>query len=320
MSRLPDDPPIGSSEFASLLTPLAPAPPLALAVSGGADSMALLLLAHRWSPATVALTVDHALRPESAEEARQVAAWCAERNIEHHTLLWNCDTPTGNLQAQAREARYRLMANWCKTHNITQLATAHHQNDQAETVLLRLKRGSHIEGLAAMRHATMREGIALLRPLLAIPKSRLIATLQAEGQPWIEDPSNANEEFDRIRIRQALAQLPNPAAITEQLAATATRLRALSDERTAETDAFLADHARNHSCDATALAHAEPDLAYRVLSRLLHTVGRTPYPPRFADTERLYAALIDGTLTRRTLNHCLIERQAGQLIIRPENA
>jgi len=192
-------------------------PALAVAVSGGADSMALLLLTQAWvkqkNGHVIALTVDHGLRPESAAEALQVQQWCKERDIKHHILTlpsFAIRHLSSGVQAVAREARYRLLTNWCKDHRILHLMTAHHRDDQAETLFLRLGRGSAIDGLACMPALSQMHGICLLRPLLALSKTELTAMLKQGGQPWIEDPSNQNPDYMRNRIRQALRDYSPP--------------------------------------------------------------------------------------------------------------
>jgi tRNA(Ile)-lysidine synthase len=181
------------------------APLLGLAVSGGPDSVALLLLAHGALGGRVrAATVDHGLRPEAAAEAAQVARLCAELGVAHDTL--GVDVADGNVQAQAREARYGALAGWMARAGVGALATAHHADDQAETLVMRLNRGSGVAGLAGVRERGVVPGTraALLRPLLGWRRADL-AALAAPCDP-ADDPSNHNEAFDRVRVRQALAQ------------------------------------------------------------------------------------------------------------------
>jgi tRNA(Ile)-lysidine synthase len=181
-------------------------PAVAVAVSGGPDSLALMLLADRWARrhggVAWGLTVDHGLRPESAAETRVVAGWLAARNIPHETLTWDAAKPASGIQEAAREARYRLLAEWCRRRGVLHLLTAHHREDQAETYLIRRRAGSGPDGLAAMSAARELPGCRLVRPLLAVPRARLGALLAAEGQPFLSDPSNANPAFERSRLRQ----------------------------------------------------------------------------------------------------------------------
>ncbi len=332
MSTSPGSAPITSEEFSGWMHTLSSAPPLSLAVavSGGADSMALALLAAHWATshniALTALTVDHHLRESSEAEAHQVAEWMQASGIPHHILHWHGGNDAGNLQANARDARYRLMAEYCISHGIPRLLVAHHADDQAETVLMRIKRGSHIEGLAAIRPIHSHYGIILMRPLLGCPKSRLIATLNARHHTWIEDPTNNLVRFDRNRLRMQLATLPNKNSIILQLAHTAHQLDHIRTEREAETKQWLDTHALplpngwRFSSDTFLLL--PQDLAFRVLSHTLVKISGAPHPPRFMELERLYAALVDGTRQRirRTLLNCLITRAKGELHICHENS
>ena len=182
--------------------------PLAVAVSGGADSLALLLLAHELAQKKgshiVALTVDHGLRPESKEEATRIGKWAKERGIEHVILEWVDDKPTARLQERARKARYTLLTKWCRQHQISTLLLGHHQQDQEETFWLRLSSGSGLDGLSGIKKCTVRDGILLLRPLLDFPKGRIKETLLEQNQEWIEDPSNQSSRFFRGRFRRFL--------------------------------------------------------------------------------------------------------------------
>jgi tRNA(Ile)-lysidine synthase len=191
-ARRPAAAPVSDAEFAAAigrLGPFEPAPDLAVAVSGGADSLALTLLADRWARACggriTALTVDHRLRAESGDEARRVGAMLGARGIAHEILVWHGPYPLHDLQAAARAARYRLLGDWCRARHVLHLLTAHHQDDQAETLLLRLGRGSGLAGLAGMAPLVEEAHWRLLRPLLDLPAARLRATLEQTGQDWI---------------------------------------------------------------------------------------------------------------------------------------
>ena len=193
------------------LGPFAPAPHLAVAVSGGADSLALCLLADAWAKAEggriTALVVDHRLRCGSTAEAVQVGNWLDRRGIAHQRLVWDGAKPVTGIQAAAREARYRLLADWCRAAGVGHLLVGHQAADQAETVLMRIWRASGIIGLAGIRPCVELADVRLVRPLLGVPPERLRRYLEAEGQPWIEDASNRDPAFTRVRLRQASASL-----------------------------------------------------------------------------------------------------------------
>lgn len=178
-------------------------PALGIAVSGGPDSLALLLLAHRTSGGRLAAaTIDHRLREESADEARHVAGICADLGVPH-AILAPATPITGNLQAGAREARYALLEEWRERAGLDWIATAHHADDQLETMVMRLLRGSGIDGLAAIRVANRR----VIRPLLGFRRSELQAIVDESRFAAIDDPSNRDTRFDRVRLRRVLERI-----------------------------------------------------------------------------------------------------------------
>jgi tRNA(Ile)-lysidine synthase len=204
--------PISASEAARLFGALATVPALILAVSGGPDSTALLWLAARWRddlkqpPRLLAVTIDHGLRKESAGEAKAVARLAKKLKVEHVTLRWTGRKPKTGIQEAARNARYRLLSEEAHRQNAMHIVTAHTQDDQAETVLFRLARGSGLSGLVGMRWfdgmpVAGAKPAHLIRPLLNVPKARLIATLKAAKIPYVTDPSNGDPRFTRPRLR-----------------------------------------------------------------------------------------------------------------------
>ncbi len=272
--------------------PVADGERLAVAVSGGPDSIGLLAAAALAFPGrVVALTVDHGLRAASAAEADAVAAQCAARGIAHHSLRWSGARPSTDLQAAARAARYRLMLDWCAAGGVPMLLTAHHLEDQAETLLMRLARGSGSAGLAGVRRLRRQDGIDIVRPVLSL--SRATLARWAEGWATIDDPSNADERFDRTAVRGLLARegalLPAPA-----LAATAAHLAAVEDALL-----WVADQAWDGRVrlDGDALwldAAGLPDeLRRRLVRRAVATVGPA-LAVREAAIMRLMARLDSG--------------------------
>jgi tRNA(Ile)-lysidine synthase len=312
------------------LGPFERAPHAAVAVSGGADSMALTLLAVGWAQraggTATALTVDHGLRPDSASEARQVGRWCRDRGIAHVILAWTGAKPMSGIQSAARAARYALLGAWCRENRVLHLLTAHHLEDQAETVLLRLGRESGPEGLAGMPPIAEFPHFRLLRPLLDTPKAALVATLQARGQGWLEDPSNLDPAHSRARVRAFARRLAQAGVHAGDLAARAAergRARAELDDAVA---ACLASAAAIHpegwcTLDPVRLASAEPAIARRVLARVLVTIGGRPYPPRGAKLGRVAEELTRGTLrAARTLGGCRIVPWRQRLLVCREPA
>ena len=315
------------AEFAAEMAALGPfeqATRIAVAVSGGADSMALLLLVQEWALArqgsVAALTVDHGLRPESTGEAEQVAAWAASRGIAHRTLRWTGAKPKADIQAAARAARYRLLEEWCAEAGVFHLLLAHHQDDQAETFLLRLARGSGLDGLAAMTSVVERPGCQMLRPLLRMPHARLVATLEARGQAWLEDPSNRNDKFARVRLRHGRAALTREGLSAARLAATARRLARARHALELPLAQLLAQSATPDPAgfirfDPTLLAVAPEELGLRALAAMLMAVGGTDYPPRLERLERLYREIVTGSTRGRTLGGCRIVPDRGRLLV-----
>ena len=325
--------PLGPAEFARLMAPAGPfepAPHLAIAVSGGADSLALCLLADGWARRrqgrVTALTVEHGLRPESPAEAKQVQRWLKARGIAHGILPWRGQKPKSGVQAVARAARMARLAAWCSRHHVLHLLSGHQLEDQAATVLLRLSAGSGGDGLAAMPlvqdlAAPKDGGLRLIRPLLSVPEDRLKAVLRQKSQAWIDDPSNRNSAYARTRLAAALDVLGGEGMTASRLARTARRLgrdRAALDIACGE---LLAGSAAPHPAGFVRLDWAEwrkaPDaVSLRVLSRLLASVGARPFGPRLERVEHLWQEMQGGYPERAaTLGGCRILPYRGALLI-----
>lgn len=319
---------ISADAFARLMArcgPFEPRPLLAVAVSGGADSMALALLADGWARArkgrVLALTVDHRLRAGSRAEARRVAGWMKRHGIAHRILAWTGAKPKAGIQAAARAARYRLLGQACRKRGALHLLLAHTCEDLAETVLLRLAAGSGPHGLAAMPPVQERADLRLVRPLLDVARARLRAALRARGQPWIEDPSNRDDRFARIRVRRVLARSKSDSSA--KIAASAAELgrfragreRAIADALARAVRLFPEGYAR---LDPAALAAAAPDIGWRALAAVLATVGGLAHAPRGEPVRRLYADLLAGALGGgRTLGRCrIVPTDCGLLVVR----
>lgn len=294
---------IPAADFAAALDRIGgfePVPRLAVAVSGGADSLALCLLADAWcrrrGGGVQALTVDHGLRPDSAAEARQVHAWLTERGIAHDILAWTGPKPRSGLQAAARSARYRLLTAFCRAQGLPDLLLGHQLEDQAETFLLRLGMGSGVDGLAGMAAVRCAAGVRLIRPLLTFPHARLEATCRAAGQAWIEDPSNQEEAFTRVRLRRLLADLETVGVGAAAIVASMAKLGTVRGWLEAETVALLDAAATVHPegwllLRLEPLRQADPMLAARALERCLRGIGGRLYPLRSRSLEHLFAAV-----------------------------
>ncbi|MGE0717248.1 MAG: tRNA lysidine(34) synthetase TilS [Alphaproteobacteria bacterium] len=296
---------------------------MAVAVSGGRDSMALALLADAWARAlggsVLALTVDHGLRPEAADEARRVAAWLTSRGIPHRILRGGMPSAAAGLQAAARALRYRLLEEACRAAGALHLLLAHQRDDQAETVLLRREDGSGPDGLAGMASLRETRDLRVLRPLLRFPRARLAATLAAMGQQWIDDPSNVDRRFARARLRAELDGAAREALLAAAAAAAADR--AAAERRTAADAAgcaVVAD-AGYVLLDPAGLARAA-DAGERVVRGALRAVGGASYPPRSVRLGRLMAAIAAGLPRPRTLAGCRIVAWRGSVMVCREPA
>jgi len=316
--------PITLSEAQALLAPLSRFPHVALAVSGGPDSLALMRLAARWRAnlglalKLSVLTVDHGLRPSSREEALTVGRLAAELGLPHAILTWEQEPHSASLQARARAARYDLMAAYCHEHDIPALVTAHHLDDQAETFLMRLKRGSGLDGLAAIPERGAWAGIAILRPLLDVPKARLVATLDEAGIAFASDPSNVDPRFERARVRGSTEALERLGLTPEALALSARRLRRAREALDHAAQDFLAAHSETSEAgyaliDRDALASAPQEIALRALAQLIGAVGGGETPLRLAKLEALLAALMEDPGKVHTLGRCRLEPISGRL-------
>ena len=306
---------------------------IAVAVSGGADSMALALLLAEWAPAHKVslhgLTVDHRLRDAAESEAERVSGWLALRNIPHTTLSWEEGVHLRNVDASpqhaAREARYRLMVEWCVANDCAYLFVAHHADDQVETFLMRLARGSGVDGLAAMSALSSRGSVNLARPLLEFTKEHLIEVCRVHDQDWLNDPSNESEASTRVRFRKAQQMFEKEGLTRQRLLATVRHLRRAK---------VALDHAVTQLLKASgsldefgvvrltvqALAGAPEEVGLRALSRILAAVSGSTYGPRFESLEGLYGCAVSGPWRDATLHGCFIARGGKDLIVCREAA
>ncbi|MCG6207112.1 tRNA lysidine(34) synthetase TilS [Rhodopseudomonas sp. HC1] len=313
------------------------APGIVLAVSGGPDSVALMWLAARWrrslkrGPTLSVVTVDHGLRPAAAREARTVKQLAHSLDLPHRTLRWTGDKPASGLPAAAREARYRLLTRAAKALGASHIMTAHTRDDQAETVLMRLARGSGIAGLAAMARETPRDGVVLARPLLDVPKQRLIATLARAGLDFATDPSNSDPRFTRPRLRELLPLLAAEGCDAHSLARFAARAARADQALELLTDGaeqYLSVRSAGHlvqGYDAKAFCGLAAEIRVRLLLRFLGRVGYEGRP-ELGKVEALAEALRSAAEARadrgqiklkQTLAGAVITLTADRLLITP---
>ena len=314
-----------ASVDALLKDALGPYRRVVLAVSGGVDSMALMALVARWVKAGLApngliidvATVDHGLRAEAAREADWVAEQARAAGFAHATLVWRAEKPLASVQERAREARYALLVAHARAVGAGAVVTAHTSDDQAETFLMRLGRGSGLDGLAGMAsvRALLPDGsVELVRPLLGVPKAAAAAVLRDSGGTWLEDPSNDRSEFERVRLRQAAAHLSAIGLSNDKLALSARRLaraRTALDTMTEERiETLVALNSGVFASFSREAWRGEPaEVRIRILARLLGAFGGAAKPARLSQVEALEAAMTrDDRPMAQTLGGCIVSQ------------
>jgi len=347
-----DNSPISAQEAKRLFADWRGVLAIVLAVSGGPDSIALMWLAARWrralarGPRLIAVTVDHGLRPEAAAEARQVKRLARSLDLPHRTLRWTGPKPRTGLPAAARAARYRLLAQAARASGATHILTAHTRDDQAETLLMRMLRGSGIAGLAAMARESERDGLLLARPFLDISKSQLIATLEKAKVDFADDPTNRDTSFTRPRLRTLMPVLAAEGGDTRNLVRLASRLARANAAVEALVDgaerylalkgrqalhsgfnakAFDAERLDAKTFDAKTFAAMPDEIRLRLLQRAIDRVGHKG-PAELGKVEALLSALdragAENNAARRprlkqTLAGALISLIDGRIRIEP---
>ncbi|MDD5586368.1 MAG: tRNA lysidine(34) synthetase TilS [Alphaproteobacteria bacterium] len=318
-------------EFAALMETLDADPRnLAVAVSGGPDSMALAWCAKRWTGdrggSLSAFIVDHRLRPESGEEAKAVQQRLAAVGVKAEILRWEHSPIASRVHAQARKARYDLLLEACRRHGIRDLLLAHQREDQAETILMRLAKGSGLDGLAGMAAETAMNGVRLLRPLLTVPKERLVATCEAAGLVFVTDSSNSATKYARGRLRRVLPLLEAEGLTVERLIDLGERAGETRDAMEHYAQALLRVAARMDEAGVVSLnlehvRSAPRAAALHALGDCLRSLHAADYPPQRAMLLPLLEALCrDGPMGARTLHGCIIGKGAVSATLTREYA
>ncbi len=329
-----EESPVSVLEAKHLFADWRAAPALVLAVSGGPDSIALMWLAARWrralrrGPRLIAVTVDHGLRAEAAGEARAVKHLAKTLDLPHRTLRWTGAKPATGVPAAARDARYRLLAKAARAVGAVHVLTAHTQDDQAETLLMRMSRGSGLAGLAAMVRQSQRDGIVLVRPLLHVPKTRLVATLNKAKIGFADDPTNRDSHFTRPRLRAIMPALAaegfdarNLARLASRLARANAAVELLVDG--AERYLALGVHDPLHAgFDANAFAALAEEIRVRLLLRRINRIGHEG-PAELGKVEALLDALDRARAAKgrirlkQTLAGALVSLVDGRIRVEP---
>jgi len=302
---------------------------IAVATSGGPDSMALLHLLYKATPKVVALTVEHGLRAESLAEAKTVGDWCKKHKIEHHILSWCGAKPKTAVHEAARAARYELLENFCRENNILHLTTAHHADDQAETILQRIAKASGPHGLSGVAEHSFTPHLHLWRPLLNVRKLELVEYCEANRIPFACDPSNENQTYARGRLRGAADVLAAEGLTVENLGRLAQKQKEIVSVLENETARFLAAHAKiipraRAEISADAFCAAPAAVQQTALEYILKLVSQHQAPIRYDNLASLCAALFTPMFRAKTLGHCCIspKRISKQdfIVITPEKA
>ena len=342
---MPDDDnsPISARDAKALFADWKAAPALLLAVSGGPDSMALMWLVARWrkaltrGPRLIAVTVDHGLRSEAAAEARNVKRLARSLDVPHRTVRWTGVKPKNGLPAAAREARFRLLAQAARAKGATHILTAHTRDDQAETLLMRMLRGSGISGLAAMARESERDGIRLARPFLHVSKAQLIATLKKAKVGFADDPTNRDTNFTRPRLRAVMPLLAAEGGDSRNLARLALRLARANaavevlvdgaERYLALGDLALRDRGAQPrsnigAFDAGAFAAMPEEIRLRLLKRAIDRFGHEG-PAELGKVEALLVGLDRACAghaaptLKQTLAGALVSLTGGRIRIEP---
>jgi tRNA(Ile)-lysidine synthase len=305
---------------------------VAVAVSGGVDSIALLHLITNWAqknnpPLPVSLTVNHNLRPESEEEAGFVANYVKEFGVKQSFILkWDKQDIKGNIQSQARKARYKLLTEWCRNNNIRYLFVAHHKDDQAETFLLRLERGSGIDGLSSMNHKSFLNGVCILRPLLNFSRSNIEKYANFHQLKWVEDKSNKDLKYRRTLHRNLLKASDNQEILTERICLTALHMQRATKALMHYTRLAFNECAYVHELGFIEIKlsrfHQLPEeIALRLLLYSVMAIGNKHYKPRYNSLITIFNKILQKDCNiDHTLSECKIKKYRENILIIRESS
>ncbi len=299
--------------------------PIALAVSGGPDSTAMMQIAAlskklKNNNVTV-IVVDHGLREESKNEANIVGQNAKLLGFKFKILKWDGVKPKTRIQEIARKTRYKLMTSWCKKKGIEKLFLAHHLDDQVETFLMRLGKGSGVDGLAVMNYVTEISSLKLVRPFLEIPKTRFIKILSITNLEWISDPSNFNSDYKRSRIRKILPILSKEGINSKQIGLVIKRMRSAKDALNTQTNILLKKYLSNVDNVAYFLNKEllkdvkEKEILLRVLEKIFMNISGSIYPPRRNKLENIISWILkNNNIKAKTLTGVVVRKRKSELI------
>ena len=299
--------------------------PIALAVSGGPDSTAMMQIAAlskklKNNNVTV-IVVDHGLREESKNEANIVGQNAKLLGFKFKILKWDGVKPKTRIQEIARKTRYKLMTSWCKKKGIEKLFLAHHLDDQVETFLMRLGKGSGVDGLAVMNYVTEISSLKLVRPFLEIPKTRFIKILSITNLEWISDPSNFSSDYKRSRIRKILPILSKEGINSKQIGLVIKRMRSAKDALNTQTNILLKKYLSNVDNVAYFLNKEllkdvkEKEILLRVLEKIFMNISGSIYPPRRNKLENIISWILkNNNIKAKTLTGVVVRKRKSELI------
>ena len=299
--------------------------PIALAVSGGPDSTAMMQIAAlskklKNNNVTV-IVVDHGLREESKNEANIVGQNAKLLGFKFKILKWDGVKPKTRIQEIARKTRYKLMTSWCKKKGIEKLFLAHHLDDQVETFLMRLGKGSGVDGLAVMNYVTEISSLKLVRPFLEIPKTRFIKILSITNLEWISDPSNFSSDYKRSRIRKILPILSKEGINSKQIGLVIKRMRSAKDALNTQTNILLKKYLSNvdnvaYFLNKELLKDAkEKEILLRVLEKIFMNISGSIYPPRRNKLENIISWILkNNNIKAKTLTGVVVRKRKSELI------
>lgn len=294
---------------------------LAVAVSGGVDSVCLLCWLADMGLHPIALHVNHGLRDVAAAEAQYVQDLCAARGIECHVFEWTGDKPTTGLEAAARGARYKMMTDFCRENNVDALLVAHQADDQIETFLMNLGRGSGLSGLAAMRPVTTRDGVKIVRPLLNVWRRELKQYCDDNGIKYCTDAMNSDAKYTRVRIRQNRHLMADALGISDERILLAinnlNRVRDAIETNVADLVATVKNGRRAVFLDSF-LFDQDDNIRLKFIGTLIQQIGGDNYQPRLNSLRRALSYL--GGDCKFTLGHCTVRRLGNRILIVPEGA
>lgn len=292
---------------------------LAVAVSGGVDSICLLHWLHELNIDITALHVNHGLRDAADAETRYVQALCQRLGVPCQVFYWTDDKPATGLEAAARDARYNMMTGWCREHNIDALAVAHQADDQIETFLMNLARGSGLTGLAAMRGESQRDGVKIIRPLLGVYRAELQAYCDTHNIKYFHDEMNFDPQYTRVKIRQNRHLLRDALGIDDdRILLAIENLGRARDARDADINARISDVLDSDGAffSCSFLFDQAPDIRLKFLGRLIQKIGGDDYQPRLKSLTGALNKL--NADCKFTLGHCTLRRLGGEILIVPE--